>query len=860
MMKPLCTALAALLLASFAHAADPAVCEWRADLSTTEVMNFYLRHGDFATITAHLYLRGQPYSPTNAVCRYGVGGGVDSATNDVPCSVSENTITAFWTPILEQPGVSIYPLIFRIEGRAYRAAAMVHLRASPGPDPDVAPFILDFATVTPTNAPWALESVFSSHANDMTNHVTAAEREAWNGYRASIAAAALAATNYTAAAAVAATNYTDAAAIAATNYTDAAALAATNYTDAAVRSLPAVTNVTVGGVPLAGLVPEYVVARETDRRAAYTAASHDDTLRDGKLILLYMAAQPSAAWTLNLTLADGSTTGAKPVRFWGTATVTTHYAAGSILPLVYRAGAWYVSDRDTNNDTYDRVRVNTYVRFSAQTTKYAICCGTTNGYRKVAPGIVFDSSMPVLYANVNATSAAGAQNNNFYASMPNVDVRNTVAGFASRRGKPLYLVGTLAADGRTFTVGDPALSYEASPPCIPLGLFNNNADNQLYFLPGPLIRETVSPAGVAAAVAAATNAVGRIVSDDTATVLAVHDDGTATLTAPGDALGPPVLVFEDFSDDSRAGFDGYTATVPLKGPFTTAQGWTGYVEETAPDPEDMEGFLSGHAICDPATGGALVMLWYDGNDYAAVEGLDTAAPTVRLFGLNPGGSLSVVRARLPASERVLTTGSGVPDMGAVSNAVSGLLAATVAELPAESTLEVLRLAVADLWDAVGRLSDLSLYDDVSDAIGSLVAASLTNYVARAELAALVPASRTVNGRSLAANVTLSAADVGALPAAGYSAISPANLGQSPFVYVEFSAVERVLNYTGSGTLDVGGVHAPNGPPCHLVLAGFSSVSWPDDTAIDGSYDPAKTNYYEIGAVNGQSYVRHLFAR
>ena len=265
----------------------------------------------------------------------------------------------------------------------------------------------------------------------------------------------------------------------------------------------------IGETPLVGLIPEYLSANETDRRTAYTATSRDAALRDGKMILLHMPAQPSAAWTLNLTLADGTATGPKPVRFWGTSTVSTQYAPGSILPLVYRAGAWYFSDRDSNSDTYDRNRISSYVRFSASTTKYAICCGTTNGYRKVAPGVVFDATMPLLYANVNATSAAGAQNNNFYSAMPNVDVRNTVSGFASRRGKPLYLVGTLADDGRTFTIGDPALSYEPELPCIPLGIFNNAADNQLYFLPGPLIAGQAG--GDASAV---TNLVSDILAEE----------------------------------------------------------------------------------------------------------------------------------------------------------------------------------------------------------------------------------------------------------------------------------------------------------------------------------------------------------
>ena len=591
--------------------------------------------------------------------------------------------------------------------------------------------------------------------------------------------------------------------------------------------------------------------------------SRDTALRDGKLILYYMQTQANANWTLNLTLADGTQTGAKPVRFWGTDAVSTQYAAGSLIPLVYRAGAWYVSDRDTNDNTYDRVRVNTTVLAAAAIARNAMCVAADSlGYRRIAPGVVYNTAYPILYLNRTSTLSAGGAESQFYTAFPGINPSYTVSGWGSRPRAALFLRLAATTTNGVYVVANPALSYDPVPPCAPLGLFHHSTTNSFYFLPGPVLQETVSPAGVAAAVAAATNAVGRIVSEDSATVLAVHTNGTATLTAPGNDLGPPVLVFEDFSDDSRAGFDGYTATVPLKGPFTTAQGWTGYVEESAPDPVDMAGFMTGHAICDPATGGALVMLWRDGNDYAAVEGLDTATPTVRLFGTNPGGSLSVVRTRLPAVERVLTTGSGVPDMVAVSNAVSGLLAATVAELPAESTLEVLRLAVADLWDAVGRLSALSLYDDVSDAVDSLVAASLTNYVARAELAALVPASRTVNGRSLAANVVLDAAAVGAIPAAGYSAISPANLGSSPYVYIEFSSSAGVLSYTGSGALEIGGLYSPNGPPCHLVLSGFSSVAWPTDyyPIIDGTYDSSKTNYYEVGCANGATYVRFLFSR
>ena len=215
---------------------------------------------------------------------------------------------------------------------------------------------------------------------------------------------------------------------------------------------------------------------------------------------------------------------------------------------------------------------------------------------------------------------------------------------------------------------------------------------------------------------------------------------------------------------------------------------------------------------------------------------------------------------------LLENAGGGADMTSVSNTVTDLLTVAVAEAPTESTLEVLRLAVADLWEIHDKLAAIEAYDDIVDAIDSLVASavasSLTNYATKAQLSGYVPTSRKVNNKALASNVTLSAGDVGAIPAAGYSAISPADLGASPYVYVEFYGATRVLSYTGSGTLEVGGLYAPNGPPCHLVLSGFSSISWPTDDypIVDGTYDSSKINYYDVGGANGDTYVRFLFSR
>ena len=156
-MKRPCILLAALLpilCAGVSRAASPALVQWRADLSSTEVRNLYLRHGDSATLTARLYLCGAPYTPTNAVCYFQTNG-MGRAWWTAPCSIASNTVSVAWTPLLERAGSDLYPLVVRVDDAAWRAAALLFLRPAPGPEPDELPVILDFGSVAYTNAPWA---------------------------------------------------------------------------------------------------------------------------------------------------------------------------------------------------------------------------------------------------------------------------------------------------------------------------------------------------------------------------------------------------------------------------------------------------------------------------------------------------------------------------------------------------------------------------------------------------------------------------------------------------------------------------------------------------------------------------------
>lgn len=114
------------------------------------------------------------------------------------------------------------------------------------------------------------------------------------------------------------------------------------------------------------------------------------------------------------------------------------------------------------------------------------------------------------------------------------------------------------------------------------------------------------------------------------------------------ASGPGVLtIVADHWSSSTYGYtlalDGtYRFTVPFE---TTDMGWTGYALEGTPPPASMADIAAlDVVICDPATGGNLVMLWGpDLHEQASIQGVDTDSPTISPFG-STSGTISISRA------------------------------------------------------------------------------------------------------------------------------------------------------------------------------------------------------------------------
>ena len=85
---------------------------------------------------------------------------------------------------------------------------------------------------------------------------------------------------------------------------------------------------------------EFIEGTQTAATNKWTGKTTSSQLYNGKVIDYYLPyTGTSTAATLNLTLADGSTTGEKGVYFRTNIAVTSHFPVGSLIHLVYRASA-----------------------------------------------------------------------------------------------------------------------------------------------------------------------------------------------------------------------------------------------------------------------------------------------------------------------------------------------------------------------------------------------------------------------------------------------------------------------------------------------------------------------------------------
>lgn len=227
----------------------------------------------------------------------------------------------------------------------------------------------------------------------------------------------------------------------------------------------------------------YIESTQTGTTATWTGTTNElDAITEGTQIMYHLQQTSASNVTLNLTLAGGTTTGAKNVYFVGTTRLGTQFAKNSMIGLIYDGTYWRVANPYTNSNTYDRTRYNNAVLAKTLITASSIIVGDANGYATAVSGLSFDINYPILWATAEIEANATATTT--YLNYPSCTLRNNKSGITLTQYAMAYLVGSL--NGTIFTIDSVVFGVEPTDATeklyIPVGVLYSTY--QIYFTGG----------------------------------------------------------------------------------------------------------------------------------------------------------------------------------------------------------------------------------------------------------------------------------------------------------------------------------------------------------------------------------------
>lgn len=213
----------------------------------------------------------------------------------------------------------------------------------------------------------------------------------------------------------------------------------------------------------------FVMGTQTATTGSWTGtASFLETASDlahGQSIIYYLPQSGSGNATLNLTAADGTTTGAIACYSNGASRLTTHYPAGNAIRLTYLKNVtisgttytgWWASPYYYDNTNHN-LMWNAYITAgSAITAKNIVVADANNKYFNLKSGAAFSTKYPILYA-VSAISAGSTGSNNYpyynleITTTQPASTDTTSWGGTLSTGQVVYIAGSINYDGDTFT-------------------------------------------------------------------------------------------------------------------------------------------------------------------------------------------------------------------------------------------------------------------------------------------------------------------------------------------------------------------------------------------------------------------------
>lgn len=223
-----------------------------------------------------------------------------------------------------------------------------------------------------------------------------------------------------------------------------------------------------------------VIGTQTAKTSAWTGdAPTISELKDGQSIRYWLPVDPDSSATLNLTLANGTQTGAKNIYFRGATRLTTHLAVNNWGTFTYRenvqigsshyTGWWYQYAYYT--DTVSRIRCDNLRPVAGDTIIYGRNIvledgdgvfrsitrsnSTNTSHTCATQGFQNPSEMFYYLYSSNVAVGATMANNYMYSAYNALDFRyNSNCGTSLVANHPIYLIFEHRADGLYYLKSD----------------------------------------------------------------------------------------------------------------------------------------------------------------------------------------------------------------------------------------------------------------------------------------------------------------------------------------------------------------------------------------------------------------------
>ena len=199
---------------------------------------------------------------------------------------------------------------------------------------------------------------------------------------------------------------------------------------------------------------DVIIGTQTETTAAWTGNARFNELRSGQHIHYWIPKLSAPNVTLNLTLADGTETGAKNVYINGNNRCGAHFASGNLVTMVYLeniqigsstyTGWWINRSQDTTTNTYDRIWYHPPVTAAGPIAAGRLGVFNGDGKLTLLSTTAFDITRPILYVMTSYTASGLTQTNNHIALGAPFNLANTVPDFSGTAGSAVFIKGTLA--------------------------------------------------------------------------------------------------------------------------------------------------------------------------------------------------------------------------------------------------------------------------------------------------------------------------------------------------------------------------------------------------------------------------------